>query len=75
LANCGKVVTWGSGAAVTALIWGIPVESHQPQWIAAQENTDAGRLEMLHRLAWAQATHEEIASGEPFARLLNFTAR
>jgi hypothetical protein len=75
LANCGRVVTWGSGAAVRALIWGIPVESHQPNWIAAQDNTDAGRLAMLRRLAWAQWTMEEIASGEPIARLLNFTAR
>lgn len=75
LANCGQVVTWGSGAATTALMWGIPVESHQPQWIAAQDNTDAGRLAMFRRLAWAQWTMDEIASGEPFARLLNFTAR
>lgn len=73
LAQCGRVVTWGSGAAVLALMWGIPVESHQPNWIAAQDNTDAGRLAMLRNLAHAQFTHEEIASGEPFARLL--TAR
>lgn len=75
LANCGRVVTWGSGAAVTALMWGILVESHQPQWIAAQDNTQTGRLAMFRRLAWAQWTMDEIVSGEPFARLLNFTAR
>lgn len=75
LANCGKVVTWGSGAAVTALMWGCKVESHQPQWIGAQDNTDAGRLAMFRRLAHAQWTTDEIASGEPFARLINFTAR
>jgi hypothetical protein len=75
LAQCGRVVTWGSGAAVKALMWGIPVDSHQPRWIAAQDNTEAGRLAMFRSLAWAQWTHEEIASGEPFVRLLNFTAR
>jgi hypothetical protein len=75
LANCGRVITWGSGAAVKALMWGIPVESRQPDWIAAQNNSVAGRLQMFRTLAWAQWTHEEIASGEPFARLLEFTAR
>ena len=73
LAECGRVVTWGSGAAVKALMWGIPVESHQPQWIAAQNNTEASRLAMFRSLAWAQWTIDDIASGEPFARLL--TAR
>jgi hypothetical protein len=73
LAQCGRVVTWGSGAAVLALMWGIPVESHQPSWIAAQDNTDKGRLAMFRTLAWAQAEHEEIRSGEAFERLL--TAR
>lgn len=70
LANCGKVVTWGSGAAVKALMWGIPVESHMPQWIAAQDNTDAGRLAMFRRLAWAQWTLDEISAGLPFQRLI-----
>jgi len=73
LAQCGRVITWGSGAAVLALMWGIPVESHQREWIAAQDNTDAGRLAMFRRLAHAQATHGEIRSGDAFARLL--TAR
>lgn len=70
LAHAGEVVTWGSGAAVKALMWGINVESHMPNWIAAQDNTDAGRLEMFRRMAWAQWTFEEIIDGEPFARLL-----
>lgn len=75
LAKCGRVVTWGSGAAIKALMWGIPVESHQPRWIGAQNNTDAGRLSMLRSLSWAQWTLDEIRTGEPFVRLLNFTAR
>lgn len=70
LARAGLVVTWGSGAAVKALLWGIPVESHMPNWIGEQDNTDAGRLAMLRRLAWAQWSLKEIAHGEPFARLL-----
>lgn len=72
LAHAGKVITWGSGAAVKALLWGIPVESHYPRWIGKQDNTDTGRLAMFERLAWAQWTHEEIAEGLPFRRLLGF---
>lgn len=71
LARAGRVITWGSSAAVLALMWGIPVESHMPNWIGAQNNTDAGRLAMLRRMAWAQWTLPEIATGEPFERLLN----
>jgi len=70
LAECGRVVTWGSGAAVKALMLGIPVESHMPGWIAAQDNTDAGRLAMFRRLAHAQWRLSELRTGEPFARLL-----
>lgn len=70
LARAGRVVTWGSGAAVKALMWGIPVESHMPGWIAEQDNTDGGRLDMLRTLAWAQWLSEEIESGEAFERLL-----
>lgn len=66
LKRAGKVVTWGSGAAVKALLMGIPVESHMPQWAGEQDNTDAGRLAMFRRLAWAQWTHEELESGEAF---------
>lgn len=70
LANCGRVVTWGSGAAVQALMLGIPVISEMPNWIAEQDNTDAGRLAMFRRLAWAQSRHEEVESGEAIERLL-----
>lgn len=70
LANAGRVITWGSGAAVKALMWGIPVESHMPGWIGEQDNTDVGRLAMFRRLAWAQWTPDEIQSGEVFERLI-----
>jgi len=75
LAKCGRVVTWGSGAAVKALMWGIPVESHMPNWIAEQQNTDESRLAMFRRLAWAQWRLEEIASGEAFRWLTDDAQR
>jgi hypothetical protein len=71
LARAGRVVTWGSGAAIRALMWGIPVISEMPRWIGQQNNTEEGRLAMFRRLAWAQWRLEEIANGGPFARLLN----
>lgn len=70
LARCGKVVTWGSGAAIKALMWGIPVMSYMPDWIGEQDNTDAGRVAMFQRLAWGQWTHNEIAQGIPFEHLI-----
>lgn len=70
LARASRVVTWGSGAAIKALMLGIKVESHMPRWIGEQDNTDAGRLNMLRSLAWAQWRMAEIESGETFARLL-----
>jgi hypothetical protein len=71
LANAGKVITWGSGAAIKALYWGIPVQSYLPNWIGEQDNTDAGRLKMFRELAWAQWTLDEIESGVPFGRLFD----
>lgn len=70
LAHAGKVVTWGSGAAIKALMMGIPVVSEMPNWIGCQDNTEVGRIEMLRRLAWAQWELQEIESGEAFAHLL-----
>lgn len=71
LANCGKVVTWGSGAAIKALMWGIPVVSEMPGWIGEQDNTITGRLEMFRRLAWAQWQLFEISNGEAFKWMLS----
>jgi hypothetical protein len=70
LANAGKVITWGSGAAIKALCLGISVQSYLPNWIGEQDNTDLGRLKMFRQLAWAQWTIDEINSGAPFGRLL-----
>lgn len=74
LARCGKVITWGSGAAVKALMMGIPVESHMPNWVAEQDNTEAGRLAMFRRLAWGQWRLSEIESGEAFRWLFKRSA-
>lgn len=70
LARASRVVTWSSGAAVSALQWGIPVTSMLPGWAAEQDNTVAGRLAMFRRLAWAHARMSEIRSGEALERLL-----
>jgi hypothetical protein len=76
LAECGRVVTWGSGAAVKALMLGIRVESHMPNWIGRCEPTDEDRLRCFREMAWAQFRLEELRMGEPFARMLSHvTAR
>lgn len=70
LSNCRTVYTWGSGAAVRACMWGIEVRSFMPNWIGEHEHSDADRLRMLRRLAWAQWRLDEIASGFAFEHLL-----
>lgn len=70
LSDARCVWTWGSGAAIKALLWGVPVHAEMPHWIGEQDNTDAGRLAMFRRLAWAQWRLSEIASGEAFSALL-----
>lgn len=74
------VVTWASGAAVKALIYGVPVYCGLPQWIGSPaarpfvaplaEPFRGDRSDFLRRLAWAQWSVEEIASGEAFRHLL-----
>lgn len=69
--RAGRVVTWGSGAAIKALLLGIPVVSEMPGWIGEQDNTDAGRLAMFRRLAWAQWQLSEIADGSALRWMLS----
>lgn len=74
-------VTWGSGAAIKALLAGIPVFHAMPDWIGGpaarllerdvSEPFIGDRLPMFERMAWAQWTLAEIAAGDPFRRLLN----
>jgi hypothetical protein len=70
LANCAKAVTWSSGAAIAALMMGVPVFSEQPNWVGEQDNTDEGRLAMFRRLAWNQWRLSEFESGEAFKWML-----
>lgn len=73
LAGAGRVVTWASGAALRALLWGIPVEAWSPSWIGAAAASRPGEpafrgdpLPMFRRLAWAMWTADEVESGEAF---------
>jgi hypothetical protein len=73
-------VTWASGAAIKAIVAGIPVFHDFKDWIgapAARFGTDdlanpflGDRMPMLNRLAWAQWSAAELATGEPFKWLL-----
>lgn len=80
LMTAHAAVTWASGAAIKAIVAGVPVFYGLEGWIgAAAASRDINRLEtpplpdrlpMLHRLAWAQWSILEIHSGEAFAWLL-----
>lgn len=75
LAKAGQVLTWNSGAALKALLLGVPVWYEFDQWVGARaalpfsvwgaepKRDDADRLAMFRRLAWAMWTEDEIASG------------
>jgi len=85
LKDCWAVVTWGSGAAVKAIVAGVPAFHELPKWIAAPaarlgiadiESPYLGeRGPTLERLAWAQWTLDEIETGQPFNYLLGQQAR
>lgn len=82
LKDAKAVITWGSGAALKALLLGIPVFYAMRGWIGAggatklelanfTEPQRPERLAMFRRLAWAMWTVEEIESGEAFKWLLS----
>ncbi len=78
---------WSSAAGVRALVEGVPVLYAAPHWIcegAAVRGVgnvekpvmdDVARLAALRRMAWAQWTIAEIATGEPFVRLRELDGR
>lgn len=80
-------VIWASGAGVKALVEGVPVFYACAWWVCAigarrfegagslltPIRNDVQRAAALERMAWAQWTCDEIASGEPFVRLLEIT--
>lgn len=73
-------VTWGSGAAIKAVVAGVPVFHGLRSWIGAPAAHRIGhdlerpylgyRIPMLERLAWAQWSVAEVESGEAFRWLL-----
>ena len=69
LAGADTVVIWSSSVGVRALIEGIKVLCKAPYWICKDWEL-IGREKALERMAWAQWNVKEIASGEPFARLM-----
>jgi hypothetical protein len=85
LANASAVATWGSGAAIKALAWGIPVYADFRYWIAAPAalsvtelvrghpplRCDHARLAVFRRMAWAMWRMKEIETGQAFRWLLN----
>jgi hypothetical protein len=72
LAGAKRVVIWSSSVGIQALLLGVEVDCRAPWWIckAAANSVEDARLPALQRMAWAQWTVDEIASGEPFRRLL-----
>ena len=84
LRNARAVVTWASGAAFKALLWGVPVFYGCGKWVGRDaamplflegnpklEITWRARLPTFQRLAWSQWRIPEIAAGLPFRLLLS----
>lgn len=84
LRGCWAVTTWGSCAALRAIVAGYPCFHAFPKWIGRLGSSrldthssiewpmtlDRQREAMLQQLSWAQFSLEEIAQGWPFTRLL-----
>jgi hypothetical protein len=80
LAGAHAVVTWASGGAIKAIAAGIPAFYGLKHWVGAKAASNdlaaietpflGDRLPMFRRLAWAQFTADEIATGWPIKRLL-----
>lgn len=77
-------VIWSSSAGVRALTMGVPVFYDAPRWICSGAAHEIRHLtkaftkpavtfeqvkQSLNHMAWGQWTPDEIASGEPFARM------
>lgn len=79
-AGASICIIWSSSSGVKALIEGIPVKYDAPHWICSPSATrlrsgemlrdEGARLHALQRMAWAQWSVAELASGEPFVRIL-----
>lgn len=78
LSRAAYAVVWASGAGIKAICGGIPVVHYYHDWIGAPAAAMIGeslyrgdRGPMLHQLAWAQWTVDEIERGAPFEHLLH----
>lgn len=85
LAGAHALVIWSSSVGVKALVIGVPVIACSPYWVCGptpsigliesdfirSDASNAVRHEMLRRMAWAQWSLEEIASGAAFRHLLS----
>jgi hypothetical protein len=71
LRGCVGVDIWSSAAGVQALVEGKAVKHSAPHWICeGGGSSDVGRQLALHRMSHAQWHHDEVATGEPFARII-----
>lgn len=80
LSSAAACIIWSSSSGVKALVEGIPVKYDAPHWICSAAATrmrsgemlrsDDARLLALHRMSWAQWSVAELATGEPFKRLI-----
>lgn len=71
LLGASLCLTWASAAGVRALVEGVMALHDAPHWICAPVSASGNdRGEALHKMAHGQWHHEEIATGEPFARII-----
>ncbi len=81
LKHAESCVIWSSALGVRALVEGIPVVYAAPHWIcesaavrqwahAGEQAQESNRESALHRMAFGQWSFDEIATGEPFARII-----
>jgi len=82
LAKAAQCVIWSSAAGVRALVEGLTVFYAAPRWICEEgaysfkdipkviDQSNLGRLSALHTMSHGQWHHDEITTGEPFARII-----
>jgi hypothetical protein len=75
LAEAKTCHIWSSASGVMSLVEGVPVHHSAPHWICENGNGETERLFALHRMSHAQWKHEEIATGEPFARVIEHRSK
>lgn len=84
--HAAGLVTWSSAVGVRALVEGIPVWYGAPHWICSAAASrlkdfpvavrdDSLRLTALHKMGQNQWHYDEIATGLPFARILESKTR